>query len=361
MFDMSILTDFRNMLDKRSLGGIATALGEPEGTISRGMQTIVPTILGGVAAKSESPGFLQSLFDMMPAGGSDTSWSNIASATGAGSPLMSAGTRMLPQLFGNNEHAVTQTLARETGIGHGVTSSLMAMAAPMVMGYLGRRMRDGGMTLGGVGSLLQREIPAIQAALPASLVGLLWPHERAAVSSGPVIEQTVRREATPGRFVLPLVLLALLSGLIWMFSHGRRVNAPVVPMPNGSANRVVTETPVTPSAPLPSLVVLYFNTGSATLRPDSQARLDQFADAVKGNRHVHVTVNGYTDNVGKADSNLRLSQSRADTIASNLESKGVPADIVTAKGYGADDPAADNATAAGRANNRRVSVAAEAY
>jgi outer membrane protein OmpA-like peptidoglycan-associated protein len=70
-------------------------------------------------------------------------------------------------------------------------------------------------------------------------------------------------------------------------------------------------------------------------------------------------VNGYTDNVGKPDANMRLSEARANMVAADLRHRGVSADVVTAKGYGEDSPIADNATADGRAKNRCVSVGVE--
>jgi outer membrane protein OmpA-like peptidoglycan-associated protein len=73
-----------------------------------------------------------------------------------------------------------------------------------------------------------------------------------------------------------------------------------------------------------------------------------------------VNVDGYTDNVGNADANVRLSQARANAIASDLERRGISSGIITAKGFGEDSPIANNATPEGRAMNRRVSVTADA-
>ena len=63
---------------------------------------------------------------------------------------------------------------------------------------------------------------------------------------------------------------------------------------------------------------------------------------------------GYTDNTGSLAHNNKLSQQRAEAVMNYLISKGVPASMLTAKGYGPKFPIDTNATAAGRANNRRV-------
>jgi outer membrane protein OmpA-like peptidoglycan-associated protein len=225
------------------------------------------------------------------------------------------------------------------------------------MGYFSRRMRTDGLTMGGLSSLLQREIPAIRAALPASLIALLWPREREREREAiptPMVHRAATAEHTSGRWVLPLVLLCLIPALWWIFNHARRPVV-VVPMTGGTANRMIPQAPI---AGLPSPVNLYFDTGSSRLQPSSQARLDQFAMAVKGNRDIHIKVSGYTDNVGNNDNNMRLSQSRADAVASDLQNRGIPSGEVTAQGFGEDNAVADNTTADGRSQNRRVTVEA---
>ena len=72
-----------------------------------------------------------------------------------------------------------------------------------------------------------------------------------------------------------------------------------------------------------------------------------------------IVVEGYTDSNGNDDSNLRLSQSRAESVRSYLISKGVKAERIQAVGKGEASPIAPNDTAEGRANNRRVEIVVE--
>ncbi|HEY4012590.1 MAG TPA: OmpA family protein [Polyangiaceae bacterium] len=98
-----------------------------------------------------------------------------------------------------------------------------------------------------------------------------------------------------------------------------------------------------------------FATGKSDLKPGAMAKLDQIAEALRG-KEQRIVVNGYTDSVGTRDNNMELSQRRADAVRSYLVSKGIPQDLITAKGNGPDAPIATNDSIEGRAQNRRVEL-----
>jgi OOP family OmpA-OmpF porin len=352
---MSLMTDLISTFDKRSLGGIADALGESEQTVSRGMQLTVATVLGGMASKSNDPSLLRKILDMAPSGTGETSLSNLAAnIADSNSPLMSAGRGILSTLFGGSEGMLTRALSAGTGLQSGMTSTLLTMAAPMVMGFVGKRVRDQGLSMAGLGNLLQGEIPAIRGILPSAVTDLLWPREHETIAASPVVvAQTATREKSSLRWLLPLMLLALIPTLWWL----SRAQKPVVPTGlTGAANRAVPETLEIPKSALPKSVDLYFETGSSKLRPDSSAKLKEFAAALPTSGDTHVMVNGYTDNVGSAASNMRLSEARANAVTADLERMGIAADRLTIQGFGKENPIADNSTAQGRETNRRVTV-----
>lgn len=110
---------------------------------------------------------------------------------------------------------------------------------------------------------------------------------------------------------------------------------------------------------IPEVIILKgvnFNTGSHQLTDESSAILDETADALMRHPQMKVEVAGHTDNRGSQAFNLRLSQERAQAVLDYLVSRGVDAENITAKGYGPDDPIADNETVEGRAANRRVEL-----
>jgi outer membrane protein OmpA-like peptidoglycan-associated protein len=100
---------------------------------------------------------------------------------------------------------------------------------------------------------------------------------------------------------------------------------------------------------------VHFATNGATILPDSQQLLDSIVDLLLSNPNIKkVEIGGHTDNRGKPEANLQLSQARADAVKDHLVKNGVPADRLVAKGYGQTKPKAPNITPANRARNRRV-------
>jgi outer membrane protein OmpA-like peptidoglycan-associated protein len=99
-----------------------------------------------------------------------------------------------------------------------------------------------------------------------------------------------------------------------------------------------------------------FASNRAVLLPEARTRLDQVAEVLLTTRERHLTVEGYTDSQGSVNYNLDLSQRRADAVRSYLVERGYQGDLIQAHGFGKDSPVADNGSAEGRANNRRVEI-----
>lgn len=97
-----------------------------------------------------------------------------------------------------------------------------------------------------------------------------------------------------------------------------------------------------------------FQTGKATISQQSFSLLDSLAATAKRCSDARFEVAGHTDSVGRLESNMRLSQARAQSVVSYLIKLGLNAEQFSAMGYGPNQPIADNASAQGRATNRRI-------
>ncbi|MFO7570332.1 MAG: OmpA family protein [Smithellaceae bacterium] len=102
-----------------------------------------------------------------------------------------------------------------------------------------------------------------------------------------------------------------------------------------------------------------FDTNKATIKKGFYDDVDELGEVMKQYPDINVEVDGHTDNVGSVALNNRLSQARADAVVKYLvEKHGIEASRLTAKGFGFSQPVASNATAEGRAQNRRVEAVA---
>ncbi len=99
-----------------------------------------------------------------------------------------------------------------------------------------------------------------------------------------------------------------------------------------------------------------FTSASAELSDESRAALDKTATSLRRYPGLRIEVAGYTDSSGQRAANIALSQRRAESVRDYLIAQGIAPEQLTAQGLGPDQPLADNATAAGRAANRRVEL-----
>jgi outer membrane protein OmpA-like peptidoglycan-associated protein len=101
---------------------------------------------------------------------------------------------------------------------------------------------------------------------------------------------------------------------------------------------------------------ILFRSAESTLMPAAQEKLDQVAKALLSIRARNLIVEGHTDSQGSDAYNQALSQRRADAVRNYLVQKGYPANQIQAHGQGEGSPVAENNSAEGRANNRRVEI-----
>ena len=115
---------------------------------------------------------------------------------------------------------------------------------------------------------------------------------------------------------------------------------------NGNAGAYISDT-----IPLHNV---FFDFNKATLRPESNTELRNLADLLKKHPVFRIEIDGFTDSVGTAEYNLRLAQNRANAVREYLVQNRIAPKRVVAKGFGATQPVASNATDVGRQANRRT-------
>lgn len=118
----------------------------------------------------------------------------------------------------------------------------------------------------------------------------------------------------------------------------------------------VLETRESPRGLIVNMSGVWFDTGSATLKPGAREKLAKIATILSAHPHLKIEVEGHTDNTGSEDFNQVLSERRAMSVRAFLVQSGVNSNAISARGMGEISPVASNETAAGRQLNRRVEM-----
>lgn len=139
-------------------------------------------------------------------------------------------------------------------------------------------------------------------------------------------------------------------------SLGREDIAATVPVPDEPNQNIKLTLRYKRFSEPPRLVLdgVNFDTGRATLRPESHSRLDKVVEYLTFKKSARIEISGHTDNVGNPKKNKTLSEDRAQACREYLITHGIDGGRIVAKGYGDERPIASNDSEAGRQQNRRI-------
>lgn len=372
---------------------LAIHMGESTDTVRRGLQGSAAAILSGLAERAEDSGFLNQIFGLItnPANTGSALSSLMANPTAAltsgGSQLSELAASLLPMVFGSRTAAVTDAVGHTAGVGSSKAGTLLSMAAPLVLGALGRFVRDNNVTASGLGASIRSDAPKLTSLLPAGLSNLF----RAGAVASPITPVApMQSAATTNRWLWPVVILAaLLLSVLWFFNRSKAPVTDAVQTATNAGSAAIsslgdffkTKLPDGTELNIPQFGIenkllaflkdsskpaddttwfnfdrLLFDTGKSTLQPSSEEQLNNIAEILRAYPNVHVKIGGYTDNTGDPAANKTLSEARAKTVMDSLVSKGIDPSRLASEGYGDQYPVGDNATEEGRAKNRRIAM-----
>ena len=407
----SMMDSILGMVTPDMKQALATRFGESSQGVQSGLGAATAATLDGLASKSSDSGFLNQVLGLVSGGTGQNLLSNLPSIasggpTGAMGDLVS---RFLPMVFGSQQGQVANAISQQFGLSASSGTGLLKMAAPLVLAYLGKMQSSGTLSASSLGDTLRAEAPTLLSYLPTGLLGSAAGVASATASRATTAVTGARVAASaPPRWLVPAAIAGALI-LAWLVirsmstrpvqtaatvtseavnsaanTAGNAANAAgdaatrawaalgdmmKVKLPDGTElnvpSRGVEARLVSylndSSAPISDTTWfdfdrLLFDTGKATLQPASQEQLTNIADILKAYPQVKIRIGGYTDNTGDPAANLQLSEQRADNVMAELVRQGIDPARMTAKGYGAEDPIADNSTEEGRQKNRRISL-----
>lgn len=475
---VNIVDALKGYVTSELVSKAAGMLGEDASGITKAASSLIPTILGGMVNKSTDTSAFGSIFNMLQDKQNDSWMDNLGGLIGGGNlaqndPKDIAG-GLMGNLFGSKVGGIIDLVSSLAGVKKSSSSGLLGMVGPLVMSYLGRKIRKEGLDAFGLSKFLGGQSANIAAGLPSGMGDLIGfgkglgsdakktvsnvsTSAKAAASTAASTVSTAASTATKhvennsggggNKWLWPLLLAALAAGAFY-FTKG--CEAPAVPDVTEQMDKVkdaagdvagtvgdaagsvadaagdaagavagaaegavdaagnVVEGAVDaagnavdaagnaigslgaffkkklangielniPENGIESQLLsfidggdaldankwfnfdrLTFATGSANLDMEKSGdQLNSMAEIMKGYEGLKVKLGGYTDNTGNEAANLTLSQNRADAVKAALVAKGVAADRIETEGYGIAHPIGDNATAEGRAMNRRIAI-----
>lgn len=386
----SVVDNLVGLISPQIVDSLASRLGELESAVQKGLQGGSAALLDAIACRATDSGFLERIFALIKSPANDLIPSSLENAR-LSPAAVGLGTKFMSQVFGSQQSNVTDIVGRASGLKPSSATSVLGMAAPLVLGMLAQRVRDENLTPSSLGGVLSAETANIKKFLPSGLGGLLRGASHLAASTLSSAPARVAPEKSGMRLIWPLLALLVLVGLLWYSMRGKQnVAVPEQnaagqevqvaagadlgefikrPLPNGMVlnipkagieNKLISfiEDPARPANKTTwfDFDRLQFETGKSTLQNSSQEQLDNIANVLAAYPNVKVKIGGYTDNTGDKAMNMNLSADRAATVMNALLQAGVNKDRLSAEGYGEDHPVADNTTEEGRTQNRRTSL-----
>ncbi|MGJ3438323.1 hypothetical protein BSQ98_24865 [Serratia liquefaciens] len=406
----NIIELLKDTLSPQLLSDVASTTGESSEDISTAFGGFFPVLLGSILKKSQAPDALEHIFNLLKfTPGLDTitaTSTSLVRSLAENKELANAGEQFLKTALGDKIQNITSLLTNFAGIKGSSASTLISVAAPVVMGVLSKKITENGLSSASFLSFLDNHANNIISATPASFGSVLGIDDLNGVvqqvsDAGEKTGNEVTQRKSLFKPILACLALLLAALLAWVFHtprvdttalnnisdnlHGNRQDTvrnitdstSGVPSPLGNSfqkllpdgvelkiSRFGFENKLLTAIEDPAYTIekkvwlsfdrLNFESGSAILKSDSHKQLKNIADILIAYPKVTLKLGGYTDNTGTPEENLKLSQQRAYSVRNALIDMGVNGVQLQLEGYGQENPVASNDTAEGREKNRRI-------
>lgn len=322
----SLLESLSGLVTPELIGKAAATFGDNEAAVSKGFGAALPLLLGSVAGRASDTNFASTLFSLVRDPANDgsllSSAASLLGANASSSPMMALGGKFLSALFGSNLGSLGNALAGHAGVKPATASSMLGMAAPLVLSILGKSVKSGNLNAGSLAALLMGQKHQYAAALPNALSKLesYFAAPAAAAFAAPAVPAA---KSSIWRWLVPL-LLALAA--LWMLSrcvgHKEQTVETAPPVATPVPQVAAPPAPGATAVSVPSAKV-YFDVGTADLPADAGAVLAPVVAYLQANPSSMAVVAGFNDPTGDPVANEELAKNRAEAIKGALVAGGV--------------------------------------
>lgn len=420
---INILDLFKNQVAGELAKSASGFLGESESSVKGVLESAAPAILGSLIQKGSTQTGASGILDMLKNNNFDTDVLGGLSGLMTGgeskfSKITEMGLPIIKMLFGDKLGSIVDWISGNKGVKSSSVSSILSMAAPFLMGLIGKQVKSQNLGLSGLMSLLGGQGSFVKSLLPSGLSSLTN-------FSGFNFDEKVNVSGNGFNFKKLLPWLALLLGLValwvllrgcdgkdmketatgmvdslktevaevtdsaaatlenavegikgtvdaagnWVTDLGKEISL-VLPDKtelkvgeNSVENRLVEfiKTGTTDETTLKNKWFtfdrLYFQKGKSAMTEESQAQLKNIAAILKAFPNVNIKLGGYTDSDGDDAMNMKLSDQRAKAATFELQKLGVSSKRLASEGYGEQHPVCQaNDTPECKAQNRRIDI-----
>ncbi len=369
------------------------------------ISSALPVLLAGIVKRASDIDGAEQLLGIFKANeGTDLNdLTGLLSGSQTNEKFTKSGTNAADLIFGKSLNSVKEEIAKSSGVDKGIISKLLPVVAGIVMSLIGKEALSKEVTTSsGITSMLSGLMPSLKGVIPAGLAGVLGLEN---IAGGNASDSATEETETGGigKILLPLLAIAAILGVIYVFSRGCSQNEMATKKVVKDTAKVVeqkaeTETSMPAewlalgeftffelisgdSIKIPELGVerkllgfimdsakavdketwfsfdrILFETDKAELKPESMDQIKSISAIMKAFPNVELKIGGYTDDTGDPKFNQKLSNERAAAVMNAIIATGISSERLASEGYGAKHPVAENSTEEGRAKNRRIDV-----
>lgn len=385
-------------------------IGETPEKFQAGFLSAIPPFLSGLINKGTTQEGAQQLMKLIQEenyeAGVPSNFLDTLKGGKTSERFLKGGADALNAIFGEKAGTLVNNFAKGMNLNASAATKIFSLAAPLVMGTLGTKVKELGLNASSLVQFLSQQKSSLSGLMPSMGIHKMGIHKmgienveiikdpmkqvspiRGKENIEPLKEYSKPIEEKRKRSLLPLGLAALLllggylatrgwqqpeinQAIVVQEQAGTLEDAPLLPpdrglTKEGEQSQVLTTEQFSAfletgsSQELPKRFdfnTLRFFSGSTKLMPGFEQTMDDIALALKNNPTVVVGLESFTDNVGNSDANLRLSFARAETVKQALVDRGIDSDRIQPSGRGASHPIASNETSEGRSFNRRTEI-----
>lgn len=338
----NLFTSTQNFMTPELINRVSKALHEPTEKVEDGLRTVIPTFLSGLIDKGATLEGAEDIVHLVEEENFDTR----IPANLTDQSYLSKGEHAVEDIFGSNYHSVANSISPSTGMSADNVEKMMDMIAPVVMGVIGSKVRNEGLSPMGLSGFLEQQKKVLKGFTPKiSREKILSRNVQDAINPGNPEPESVQYGQKKTPFGVIIALTALLIGAV-LFIISRNVLTvselqkgldPIYRSPATAEIRPLTDLPLflknsSTSGDRFFFSELYFDPGTTDLSSNGDQELNFVSKQLIAFPKSQVRVEAFMEETGDADEDLLQSENRAMLVREELIGRGIEPSRIRAVG-----------------------------